>query len=384
MSETGGRREPPGPGRPVISAGSPADLVAAVPYLVGFVPTRSLVLLSLRGERRRFGVTARVDLPGPRGPATVAELAATICEAVLRDRPREVLALVYDEQGWDAVAQPWRHLVDAIQAELGPRVALRHPLYVTGTRYWGYTCHVAACCPPHGMPVQDAATTSAVAAAYVLEGRSPATSRGVLVRRLAVRDPARAAQVLASVTAELAGGGRVRGHSGAAARAQQAEHLRRFDAVAGRYVEGGPPITAAEAVALLVALHDVGLRDVVVVRWTRWALAVSEARPVRTPRHDPDPADEQVQHGVTRLLTDLSTSVDGEPALTPLTLLAMHSWSCGDGAQAGVALDRALAIDDRHRLARLVDTLLRSGVAPSWVAPLRAEDESPTAVDPAC
>jgi len=82
-----------------------------------------------------------------------------------------------------------------------------------------------------------------------------------------------------------------------------------------------------------------------------------------------------VHRAVTRLLVDLSTSVDGDPALAPLTLLAMQSWACGEGAQAGVALDRALAIDAGYRLAGLVDALLRSGLAPSWVAPLREEDE---------
>jgi|GEM_PF-6529566 len=54
----------------------------------------------------------------------------------------------------------------------------------------------------------------------------------------------------------------------------------------------------------------------------------------------------------------------------------MHAWSSGEGAQAGVAIDRALRIDPGYRLAGLVDALLRSGRAPNWVAPARAEDEA--------
>ncbi len=90
----------------------------------------------------------------------------------------------------------------------------------------------------------------------------------------------------------------------------------------------------------------------------------------------PDTADPDVHQGVDRLLVDLAVCTDGTDALAPLTLLAMHAWSSGNGAQAGVAIDRALAIDPRYSLAVLVDGLLRSGLEPSWVGRRRAVDES--------
>jgi hypothetical protein len=389
--------------------------VAAVPYLVGFLPARSLVLLSLRGERRRFGLVARADLPDTPAAASdvasdvasavasdVAALTASICGFLLRDRPREVLALVYDEQGWGTAAPPWRDLVDAVQAELGAHdVVVREALYVTATRYWSYTCPRPSCCPPGGRPVHDTAT-SPVAAAYVLEGRSPVGSREGLVARTAVRDPARAEQVGSAIAAELARLRPARRRPGSSEWLDwQRASLRSFDEVAARYVAGGAPVSEAETVRLLVALTDVVVRDVVAVRWTRWGLAMpAPPREISDPadaalarltgsahgtasQPPPDPAAEPVQHAVTRLLVDLGVSADGEPVLAALVLLAMQAWSCGDGAQAGVALDRALGIDDGYRLAQLVDALLRSGLAPGWVAPLREEDETP-ASDPAC
>ena len=48
---------------PVIRLGSPADLVDAVPYLLGFHPTDSIVLIAVRGSKRRVGLTLRLDLP---------------------------------------------------------------------------------------------------------------------------------------------------------------------------------------------------------------------------------------------------------------------------------------------------------------------------------
>jgi hypothetical protein len=41
----------------------PGEILAVLPSLCGFTPHESLVLLSLRGPRRRLGLTARVDLP---------------------------------------------------------------------------------------------------------------------------------------------------------------------------------------------------------------------------------------------------------------------------------------------------------------------------------
>ena len=51
---------------------SPADIIDAIPYLVGFEPHDSLVVLSLRGPRSRLGLTARVDLPGAKSAAACA------------------------------------------------------------------------------------------------------------------------------------------------------------------------------------------------------------------------------------------------------------------------------------------------------------------------
>src|SRR5512133_1479217 len=51
---------------------SSEDLVAAVPYLVGFPPEQSLVVVAMRrsGRRQRLGLVARFDLP-PVGPRRV-------------------------------------------------------------------------------------------------------------------------------------------------------------------------------------------------------------------------------------------------------------------------------------------------------------------------
>ena len=52
----------------VLTLCSPAEVLATVPYMLGFQPADSVVLISLRGPRQRVGLTLRADLPRPEPP----------------------------------------------------------------------------------------------------------------------------------------------------------------------------------------------------------------------------------------------------------------------------------------------------------------------------
>ena len=379
-------RSLPASPRSVVTARSPGDLVAAIPYLVGFTPSRSLVVISLRGARLRFGLVARVDLPDE-GVEQAA--ARSLCGFVMRDRPREAVVVVYDERPWDPTLRPWQSLVDALGAELaGHHVSVREAMYVTPQRFWSFTCTRNSCCPDDGWPLSEA-TASPVAVAYVLNGCSPFADRPTLAARLAPSGPLTTAAVDYATEAALdavAPWWQAAGESRWIA--WQRECVAHFDALTRRYVEGGITVSPDEAGRLLAGLTDVGVRDVVGCRWTRWWQSLPHppagssdplealVQALTDDAPAPDVADLEVREAVGRLLLDLAVRTEGTGALAPLTLLAMHAWSSGQGAHAGVALDRALAIDRRYQLALLVDALLRSGLEPSWVGADRAEDES--------
>ncbi len=354
--------------------------------MLGFTPTHSLVVVSLRGPRLRVGLVARADLPDE---ASQVAAARSLCTFVRRDGPREVIVLVYDAQPWRAGTRPWQDLVGAVEDELaGHHVAMREAVYVTDQRYWSYTCTRPWCCPEEGCTLAEAAS-SPVAAEYVLQGRSPLADRATLAARVAPKGSLATAAVGNSLVRALEV---IAPWWGAQAdpvwTTWQRQGVALFDAAADRYLTGGA-LGPDEAGRLLAALIDLDTRDVIAVRWTRWVASLQDkpvgedddlARRVRAlapaPRTGPDLADEDCRDAVGRLLLDLATCCDGPGALAPLTVLAMHAWSFGEGAQAGVAIDRALRIDPGYRLAGLVDTLLRSGRAPSWVAPVRADDEA--------
>lgn len=378
------RRAARGDTRTVITARGPADLVAAVPYLVGFVPSSSVVLISLRGPRLRFGLVARLDLPDV---GSEVEAARAISEMIRRDGPREVVVLVYDDAGWRPDRRPHQSLVDAVGAELaGHDIALRDAIYVTPQRFWSISCPDDACCPDAGWALRDA-ISSPVAATYVLHGRAPLPDRRALSDRVAPLGPIMLAAVGAAAdTAVDAIGPSWGDERSLPLLSWQRASVALFDELARRYAGGARDLSVSEAGRLIAGLADTAVRDVVATRWTRWwqALPDSGAPDDEMARHTGhlsagpvgvDLEDPAVTEGVEQLFVDLARRGQGPQVLGPLTVLAMHSWALGNGAFAGVAIDRALSIDPAYRMAGLVDTLLRAGLAPRWVAAVRAADE---------
>lgn len=385
----------PEPDRPrartVVSVRSPADLVAAVPYLVGFGPTRCVVLVSLRGPRLRCGLVARADLPGLAGsPVDVTAWASSLVPSVLRDEPREVVALVYDEQPWLPDDPPLRGVVDALRRSFGDAgVPLREAVYVGAERFWSYTCSRPACCPAQGVPVASG-RSSEVATAYVLKGRAPLPDRAALERTVAPAGPLVLAATIAACDTALTASSLSWQREGETAwRRWQEGTVTLFGQLARCVLSAGDLPSVDDTGRLLAGLLDRTTRDLLAIRWTRWIEAlpaaeagsppgqeVLDALDVRCP-HEPDGrlAEVDGSEALMRLLTCLAARAQDDLALAPLALVAMHAWSSGEGALAGVAVDRALTIDPDYRMAVLLDQLLRSGLPPAWAAADRAQDE---------
>lgn len=73
---------------------------------------------------------------------------------------------------------------------------------------------------------------------------------------------------------------------------------------------------------------------------------------------------------LTSLIRRLRTLVAHAPRemhAAPLTMLGWALWACGSGSAAGKVLDRALTVAPGYGMARLVRTLVDSGVVPEWL-----------------
>src|SRR6476660_4760368 len=176
---------------------SPAELLGAVPYLLGFHPADSAVVLALRGSAVAF--TARVDLPPAGSPdGTVDELTGHLAAVVERQEPGAALLVGYGPQ---PRVEP---VLTALRAALTVRdVPVREALRADGGRYWSYVCSEPACCPPEGTPYDPSATSVAAAATYA--GCVALPDRAALERTLdPATGPAATARARAMGPAEVA------------------------------------------------------------------------------------------------------------------------------------------------------------------------------------
>jgi Domain of unknown function (DUF4192) len=317
----------------VVRLSSPADVICAIPALLGFVPSRSVVVLCLHGERRRVGLVMRFDLADAADPARFADLVAA---RATRESAEQLLVVVLDDRPPRGVRLPHARLAAELAARLG--AMLSDVVLAVGRRWWSYGDVAAGGGSPRAGEIDPGTPGAiAVAAAYALAGQAVLPDRASVVRSVSVG--------LTDADAERA-------------RARVERCLRRLERVVQqervlmvRRLVGQlsarlrqPRSTLSDAdVALFAALcHDVVVRDEVLAGAApaaRRRLLMPVLREVA--RRMPAPYDPPV-----------------------CTMLGWLAYADGDGVVAAVALERALAGDPTYSLARLTLDALESQLPP--------------------
>jgi hypothetical protein len=313
---------------PVAKLSTPGDIVASIPVLCGFPPRDSVVLISLRGPRKRVGLTMRLDLP----PAALEqEAAVSLAERIAHDGAGHAVVAVFAAQRRGA-------LVEELVTQLEQRgVRLLEALHVHGGRWSSYVC-TGSCCPPEGTPVPPVPTL--IEAERVLDGRPVLASRQELVQSLAppvLLARAEADQRIAEADSELTELHLTEGR----------EAWRDLVLAEGRealaHVASGGTVSARSAARLAVALQDVDVRD----EMATWALDDSDA--------------------LLSLVTQVVRRAPPPDDAPACTLLAWVAYERGNGAMVNVALDRALDSDPSYRLALLLQAALDGQLPPSEI-----------------
>jgi hypothetical protein len=300
---------------------SPADAVAMIPYLLGFEPADSLVVVSLGGSRNRFGPIVRGDLAGPGRLREPAQLADFLAAAVGSRGYRAVLVVAYSSDP-DAAGQAVSALLGRL-AETG--VAVREALRADGARWWSYTCD-RECCPPQGRPYDP--TTSAAAALAVTMGLAKEPSREALADQFEPLPPAERAAV----------GVEARGVW--VATTERGPDWRRLDDLIEASLASDA--TARESVAVLLgAVQQLDARDVA------WALMSRDA----ATRH-------------FELWRRVMRSADDDLMAPAGVLCAFAAWLSGSGAVAATACDRVAEVAPGYRFLGLVRDILARGLSP--------------------
>ncbi|MGV0643459.1 DUF4192 domain-containing protein [Mycolicibacterium sp. XJ2546] len=308
----------------------PGVLIAALPAVLGFVPEKSLVLVTV--ERGAMGCVMRVDLSDD-----LPDCLDHIAEVAAGARPDSAIAVMVDEEGANCrlCNDDYRHLADALTMSLAEQGIELLAAHVVDRVAAGGRWHCADGCGSAGT-VEDP-SASPLAAAAVLDGRRLYARRAELQQVIAVSDPGRTSALAAAIRD---GGKRT-----------DAQARRDIEAAieAAAHVAGGDELSDDTLARLADALTDPTVRD------TLYALAVGENA-----------------GQAESLWAELCRRLPEPWRVEALVLLAYSAYVRGDGPLAGVSLEAALRCDGTHRMAGMLDTALQSGLRPERIRELAA------------
>ncbi|MEV0908086.1 DUF4192 domain-containing protein [Streptomyces hokutonensis] len=363
---------------------TPAELADALPYLLGYRPEDSIVLVALhdRGGRGRFGGRARLGIPA--GADDWASVARQLAHGLVTGserrgtRPEQMIAYVCQEpapgESGRQVMERLRPLVQKLRTECGRLdVTVIEALCISDGRFWSYCCPIEGCCPVDGSPM-GLPGTSVLAAAATYAGLQV---RGTLRELRSRLQPWETAAALEQETAlDAAGSALVSRILDDAYRADVAhETLDLAQLIISRFA-AAPPVSGAfqsdlrddellahdEAAALILGLQDRSTRD----RAAEW-MEGDEAVPALR---------------LWRALARRCVGPYGEHAAAPLTLAGWVAWSTGDDLEAREALAMALGADSDYLFARLLHQACNEGLDPESIRRcLRAERKDRAGVD---
>lgn len=319
---------------PKLSVRSTTDLLAAVPYLLGFHPSESVVVIAFRGPRVVFA--ARGDLPDPASAELGPQAAAAHIAAVVARQGADAATVI----GYGPAERVTPFVTEVGTALESRGVRVIDTLRVTDGRFWSYVCDDPGCCPPEGTPFDP--STSHIAAAATLAGQVALPDRATFVRRLdPVTGPAResmsrateraeerlATLLTAAPAADRLSGRTLRVVGTAAVREAMDRH------------RDGCRLTDDELAWLSVLVSHVVVRD---YAWERIG---------DEPWH-------------VELWTDVVRRAEPQLVAAPASLLAFAAWRIGHGALANLAVERALACDPGYSMAQLMSEALQRGLPP--------------------
>ncbi|MFI7337870.1 DUF4192 domain-containing protein [Streptomyces sp. NPDC050085] len=354
-------------GEAKITLRTAGELAEALPYLLGFRPDDSVVLVAL--HKGRFGGRVRLGIPErPRdwGPVAQQMARCLIGECERRDgKPDSIVVFLCQDAaapGIDhaqRVMERLRPLAQLLRTACGSLdVPVTEALCLSGGRYWSYCCPRPQCCPPEGNAIATEGT-SVMAATAAYAGIQVRASVQEVRARLAPLETALAAdqtRALDAAAMDLV----PRIFAGVSRDVVEAETLDLARRVLGRLADAPRTdddldadlkddelVAHDEAATLILGLQDRVTRD----RAAEWMEGAEADGALR----------------LWRALARRCVGPYGEHAAAPLTLAGWVAWSLGDTVEADQALEMALTADPRYTFAQLLNDARADGLDPELV-----------------
>jgi len=314
---------------------TPHDLLAAVPFLIGYHPSDSLVLISVKSDALEMAM--RIDFPiNP--PTGAYQLLAGHLQ---RDDAEAALIVAYEPKDNRSGEEVLANVAAAI-SDL--EIPIRELMLVRDGRWRSMLCDDLSCCPPEGNEITDF-RNSRITAEQVANGKVlPFLDSEGLTHSIAptifARDINWNAQVI---------GFRIDPD------ANNLNELQRDGAesvllLADFYVQQGFCKDYDLIARVLGRLTDVQVRD--------FALGCHT---------------DQTLNAYWTMWRDLLRIAPPKFVAPVASLFAAIAYENGEGAFAHRALDRAIEDDPEYSLSRLLRRVFSSGWPPSGFAQLRSE-----------
>jgi hypothetical protein len=347
---------------PRIRISDPGELIETVPYLLGFHPRQSLVLVGFADAGgfagpQRIQVTVRLDLPD-RLPGHLDVPALRPLGEVLRRAESGAMAavLVTDSVPGDprrsAELLACRDLLAVAMAEAG--IEILDVLVATDRRWWSLCCEQPECCPSAGhervLGCSPAAAQATFAGLVALPDRESlvASLAGQSIEQRSALLPALAEAQRRRASIPPDGVPRLR-------QADVAELLSDARLPGAQHPEGTgaqhPELTADDVVRYGVALTDRAVRDGV------WLAIEDGSLPA------------------AQLMAQLHTRLPPPYDAAPLFLFGWAQWRAGNSTLARMAAERALQSHPGYSAAVLLVSAAEEGIDPRSV-PLLSQGRS--------
>lgn len=311
------------------------DLITAIPFIIGFEPTNSIVIISVKqGE---VGLAMRIDLPSSIDSDAI-DLLAHHC---LKDGADAALLVAYMPDHRD----DGDLILIAIGAGLmRSGIEIQESIVIAEGRYRSIICRDLDCCPAIGKEV-PAIKGSVIAVEHVIAGNPmPFASIGELIETLAADssslDLAWSDQVNAFYISE----------DSEEITALRRDGVETMDLLLDDYRMGVGPSNRILVARMIGRMSDIQVRD--------YALGA----------HSEDTYD--LYFTMWRELLRLAPRGFVAPIAC---IVAAMAYENGDGALAHKALDRAVVDDEKYPLAALLRRVFNAGWPPESFTSMRAE-----------
>ena len=314
---------------PMTTVTSPSELLSAVPFLIGYQPSDSIVLISLQDESITMAI--RVDFP-----ESISPLEASALAGKLRGGDGALL-VSYIPDDCDDVEGVIRPITEAIE-EFG--IPIKESIIVVGQRWRSLICGDPSCCPVEGSPIPEIAD-SRVAAEEIARG-TPMPFKDISAMVESLKPD------LDSVVTEM---------------------LQRIPAI--DYSKDPVPYQREGASAVIDFLNDFKI-DRICRNKRLVALLLVRLNDLQVRDFALGCMNAESDHFFDAWRWLLRKAPQGFVA-APATLLSVAAYERGDGAMANIALEKAEQDQPRYSLVTLLRQLFGSGKPPSIFNELRAE-----------